>query len=115
MALLYLVPTVLSLLIFCAHLFRAGALLFVPLVLLTLPLLLLEQGWVARLFQFLLLFIAFEWVLTATFLANARQETGEPWVRMVMILGCVALFAVGSAALFETPRLHRRYPRRFRM
>jgi len=115
MAYLFLVPTLLSVVVFCAHLFRAGALLFVPLVLLTLPLLFLRQGWVARLFQFLLLFIAFEWVLTAVFLANTRANAGQPWVRMAVILGCVALFAVGAAALFETPQLHRRYPRRFRM
>jgi len=115
MAFLLLVPAVLSVLIFCAHLFRAGALLFVPLVLLTLPLLFVRSGWVARLFQFLLLFIAVEWVLTTAFIANARQEAGLPWIRMAIILGCVALFAVGAAALFETPRLHRRYPRRFRM
>jgi hypothetical protein len=115
MAFLLLLPAVLSVLVFCAHLLRAGALLFIPLVLLALPLLLVRQGWVARLFQFLLLFIAFQWVLRAVFLANARLEAGEPWVRMAVILGCVALFAVGAAALFETPRLHRRYPRRFRM
>jgi hypothetical protein len=115
MALLLLIPTLLSVLIFCAHLFRAGALLLVPFVLLTLPLLLLRQGWVARVFEFLLLGIAIEWVLTAVFVANARQDAGEPWVRMAVILGCVALFALLAAALFETPRLHRRYPRRFRI
>jgi len=115
MAYLLLVPTVLSVLIFCAHLFRAGALLLVPLVLLTLPLLLLRQGWVARLFQFLLLLIAIEWVLTAVFLANQRQAEGQPWIRMAVILGCVALFSGGAAALFETPQLHRRYPRRLRL
>lgn len=115
MAFPLLLPTLLSVLIFCAHLVRAQAVVLVPVLLSTLLLLLLRQGWVARLFQFLLLAIAFEWVLTAVFRANQRVAAGEPWIRMAVILGSVALFALVGAALFETPRLHQRYPRRFRI
>lgn len=113
MAFLLVVPTILSLLIFCAHLFRSGALVFVPLVLLSMPLLALRSGLVARFFQLLLVFISAQWVLTALFLANKRANAGEPWMRMAAILGGVALFAFFAAALFETPPLLRRYPRRF--
>ena len=67
------------------------------------------------LFQFLLTFIACERVLTAAFLVNQRNEVGQPWVRTAVILGGVALFAILAAALFETSKLHRRYPRRFRI
>lgn len=108
---LLLLPSFLSLLIFSAHLFRAGALIFVPFLLASLLLLCIRHGLVARFFQLLLLFVALQWVLVALFLANERMNAGVPWIRMTVILGSVALFALISAALFEAPPLLRRYPR----
>lgn len=110
---LLLLPTFLSLLIFCAHLFRAGALLLIPLVLFVLPLLLIKSGIVARLFQLLLLFIAMQWAIYAWMLADERMDAGRPWMRMAAILAGVGVLALISAALFEAPPLMRRYPRRF--
>jgi len=113
MTFLLLLPTILSWLVFCAHLFRVGMLPLLPFVL-PLPLLLLvKHGVVARLFQVALFFIAAQWILVAIFRAVHRSEAGEPWLRMLLILAGVALFAFGAAACFEAPRLRRRYPRRF--
>jgi hypothetical protein len=81
---------------------------------LPLPLLLfVKHGLVARFFQLALFFIAAQWILVAVFKASHRAEAGEPWLRLVLILGGVALFAFFAAALFESERLKRRYPRRF--
>jgi len=111
MVLLLLAPTILSLLIFCAHLFRSDGFFLMMPVLLSMPLLLVERGWVARFFQVLLLVVALEWARTAIVLALERDEAGQPWVRAVLILAAVALFALFAGVLFETRTLVRFYPR----
>jgi hypothetical protein len=113
MVILLLSPTILSLLIFGAHLFRNGAIPLVLAVLLSLPLLLVERGWVARFFQALLLVVALEWARSAFVLALERDEAGQPWLRAVLILAAVALFALFAGVLFETRTLLRAYPRSY--
>jgi len=112
MALLLLLPAVLSLLVFCAHLFREGALFLMLPVLFSLPLLFVRRGHVARFFEVLLLVAALEWGRAALFLALEREDQGRPWLRAVTILVAVALFTLFSAALFETRTMMRIYPRR---
>ncbi|MCC6409399.1 MAG: hypothetical protein IT453_19730 [Planctomycetes bacterium] len=112
MAFLLLAPTVLSFLIFSAHLFRAGALIFIPPLIFSLALLAVRRPWVARFFQLLLVGIAFLWILQALLTAGSRIADGQPWVRMAVILTGVAVFALISALLFEARPLRRRYPRR---
>jgi len=112
MALLLLLPPILSLLVFCGHLLREGMLLPIPLLFMMLPLLFLAKGWVARLWQVVLMLASLEWVRTAVFSAAERQDAGEPWVRMVVILGAVAVFTFASALAFEMRPLDEIYPRR---
>jgi hypothetical protein len=111
MNVLLLAPTVLSVLIFCAHCFRGGLVLLIPPLLISLGLLVYRSGAVARFFQLLLLAIAGVWVFTALRMGLQRMEAGEPWLRMALILGGVALFALFAAALWESDTLLRRYPR----
>jgi hypothetical protein len=111
MVLLLLLPAVLSLLLFCAHLFRDGSIFLMLPVLFSLLLLLVREGWVARFFEVLLLVAALEWSRSALFLALERDEAGKPWLRAVLILAGVALFTLFSAALFETRTMLRFYPR----
>jgi hypothetical protein len=111
MAPLQLTPTVLSVLIFCAHLFRAGFVLLIPPLLISLGLLIYRSGAVARFFQLLLLAICGVWIFTAFQIGLRRMEMGEPWLRMALILGGVAVFALFAAALWESDTLLRRYPR----
>jgi len=112
MALLLLLPAVLSLLLLCGHMLRQGLLLLIPLLFMLLPLLILPRGWVARLWQIVLILGALEWVRTAIFLAVERQDAGEPWLRPVLILGGASVFTFVSAVLFEAEPLARAYPRR---
>ncbi len=112
MSFLHLLPAILSLLVFCAHLLYNGLLGFIPFVLLVLPLLFVRHGIVARFFQAFLAFTAVIWVLSGVSLAMKRHEEGGPWLRPLLILCGVALFTLFAAALFESERLRKRYPRK---
>jgi len=52
---------------------------------------------------------ALEWIRTLVVLAMRRSEQGEPFLRMVLILGVVVAVTLGSALLFETRRMRRIY------
>lgn len=108
---LQLIPTVLAVLVFCAHCFRGGLVLLIPPLLISLGLLVYRSGAVARFFQLLLLAIAGVWVFTALRIGAQRVQSGEPWLRMALILGAVAVFTLFAAALWESDTLLRRYPR----
>lgn len=108
---LKLLPAIVSLLLLFAHGFRD----FGPIVLPFTGIFvffLVPQGWVARFFQFLLCFGALEWVRMAVFLAMERQEKGEAWLRLVLILGATSAFTLWAAILFESDELREVYPRR---
>ena len=80
-----------------AHFLREG---IYPLVALGLAfpwLLLLRRPWATRSVQILLVLAGAEWLHTLLMIAAQRQATGQPWTRMAIILGVVALFTLGSA------------------
>ena len=58
--------------------------------------------------RLLLLAGACEWIRTSYLLVGVRIQLGEPWTRMVVILGCVALFTAVAAWLL--PRAHTQQP-----
>ena len=92
-----------------AHFYRAD-LTLVAVAAAALPLLLfVRAAWVARAFQVLLVLGALEWFRTMYVIAQMRIAFEQPWTRMAVILGAVALFTALSALLFETRGLRRRY------
>ena len=102
---LRLIPVILSAMLLAAHFSRAGS---SALVLLSLgfPLLLLfRQPWAARTVQLALILGGFEWSRTTWGVASRRMELGEPWIRLVVILGVGALFTWASAFVFRSSRL----------
>lgn len=103
------VPVVLSLLVLAAHFLRAGALPVTGAVLCLLVVLFIRRAWVARLMQVVLALAALEWVRTLVVLAMRRSEQGEPFLRMILILGAVVAMTAVSALLFETRRMRRLY------
>jgi hypothetical protein len=109
--LLLLGPVILSLLVLGAHFFRSGRLLLVLAVVALIACLPARRPWVPRLVQAALLLGTIEWVRTLVLFAGDRLRNGEPYVRLVIILGAVALVAALSALLFETAPLRRRYGR----
>jgi hypothetical protein len=105
-----LIPVVLSALVLGAHLLRAG---WLPAAILAAaaPLLLLARGaWPARAVQLVLALGAVEWLRTLASLVDVRRSHQLPYLRLVAILGAVALVTAGSAALVESWRRARRRP-----
>ena len=111
MAFALLVPVILSLLVLGAHFLRCGMLCVVLLAVGLVGCLAVRRPWVPRLVQAALLLGAIEWVRTLALFAGQRMRNGEPYVRLAIILGAVALVTALSALLFETARLKRRYRR----
>ena len=108
-AFLLLLPAGLSALVLGAHFLRRGDMGLVVVCLVLLGLLFVRRLWAARLVQLALLAGALEWLRTLAALLPVRRAAGEPWARLVAILGGVALLALLGAALFETRRLRERY------
>ncbi|MBP9145327.1 MAG: hypothetical protein KBF21_03705 [Thermoanaerobaculia bacterium] len=104
---LLLLPIVLSALTLGAHLLRGG-LLPLALVAVALPLLLMPRSDTAlRMLQGLLLLGAVEWLRTLLVILEQRRSLGQPWHRLVVILGAVALvtaFSALAAGLWQSRR-----------
>jgi hypothetical protein len=109
MKILSYVLIVLSLIVLGAHFLRYGNMLGVLGALVLIGMLFVRQAWVARLIQVILVLGALEWVRTLFVMARWRAAQGEPFVRMVVILGIVAAVTLCSALLFQLPALNRIY------
>ena len=104
-----LTAVIISFLLLAAHFLRTFNLLFVTWSLLLPLLLLIRRKWASRILQFFLLLGAFEWITTTLYFVSQRQAEGEPYGRMVLILGGVAAFTLASAFLLETSGARRRF------
>lgn len=109
MNLVRLLPVLLSILLLAAHFFRAGQSWLVLLVLALPVLLFFRRRWVPMVFTLCLSLGALEWVRTAVTIAAYRSAVDEPWTRMALILGAVALFTACSAGVFRLSALRARY------
>lgn len=106
---LRLFPAILSTLVLGAHFSRAGMLGGVIVTLSFLPLLFVRRPWVAWVYQAMLLLGAAEWIRTLVEIMQRRQAMGEPWKRMAIILGVVAVVTAASALAFHSKALRERY------
>jgi hypothetical protein len=102
-------PVVLSLVILGAHFMRYGNSMGVVGALALIALLVVRRPWVARLMQVVLTLGALEWVRTLYELAQVRAALGQPFTRMMIILGVVAAVTFCSALLFQSPALKKIY------
>ena len=109
MNIIRLLPVILSLLVLGAHYFRSGIYFIVVIILGLLGLLFVKKAWVARLTQVVLVLGMIEWIRTLFELVAVRQAFGQPWARMVAILGIVALLTGASALVFRGAALKERY------
>ncbi len=97
MIVLKVIPLLLSSLLLAAHFLRAD---LTPLVLLALALplfLLFKKQWATRLVQLCLILGAMEWLRTLSLFVAERRALEQPWTRLVLIMGAVALFTGLSA------------------
>jgi len=103
------VIVVLSLLVLAAHFLRTGNLLIVAGVLVITGLLFVRKPWAARAAQVTLGVGVIEWVWTLGVYASERAREGEPYVRLVVILGSVAAVTTLAALSFESRRMRAVY------
>ncbi len=103
------IPVVLSLVVLGAHFMRYGNSIGVTAAVVLIALLFVRQPWVARLMQIVLILGALEWVRTLYELVQVRAALGEPFIRMIVILGVVAAVTFCSALLFQSQALKRIY------
>ena len=106
---LRLLPVILSFLLLGAHFYRAGLVVATALCVLVLLLLFLKKKWIPRLFQVLLVLGAVEWLRTLYALAAMRIAWDQPWTRLALILGTVALLTALSGLVFRNKTLRARY------
>lgn len=106
---LSLIPVMLSFLLLGAHFLRADYLVLLILCVCTLFLLFIRRAWVPRLFQVLLVLGALEWLRALYFFAAMRVAWDQPWTRLAVILGSVALFTALSGLVFGSRRLRNFY------
>jgi len=106
---LQLIGVMLSLLVLGAHFLRGGATYLVVAIVVLLMLLAVRRPWAARTVQVALLFGTAEWLRTLANLTRVRMMIGEPYLRMLFILGIVAAVTLLSAAAFQFGSLGRMY------
>ena len=94
-------PALLALLLLGAHFLRIGYLTLVGISLLMMVPLFISRSWAQRLVQGVLLAGAVLWGLVLAQKVHLRLLFGEPWLRLLFILGAVALFTVWSAWLLR--------------
>jgi hypothetical protein len=104
-----LLAPALALLVLAAHFYRASAWLPIAVVAAVSALLFVRQPWAVRAIQAALVVGAIEWIRSAAQLVALRESMGQPWTRLAIILGAVALFTALSALVFETRSLRARY------
>ena len=104
-----LLPVILSFLILSAHFSRIDFPILSILSLILPLVLIIKESWVVNLFQILLVLGSIEWIRTIIKHVNERQEHGEPYIRLIIILGLVALFTGLSTLVFRNHSLKKRY------
>lgn len=102
-------PVVVSFMLLAAHYLRESHTLLMFCALAFPLLLLLKNNWAVRAVQFALVLGVTEWIRTLLVLQAIRVEQGMPWTRLVIILGCVALFTGSSALVFCHSSLKQKY------
>jgi hypothetical protein len=98
----------LALLLLGAHFFRASLVPVAAVCVAVLALLLVRTAWAARAIQVVLALGVLEWLRTAWVFASARAEASQPYGRLLVILGGVALITALAALLLrsKTAREH---------
>ena len=109
MYVLRLSPVVISFLLLAARFYVAGQASPAGLCVVILLLLFLRQAWIPRLFQVLLVLGSLEWLRSLYFSVAMRIAFDQPWTRLVVILGTVALFTALSGLVFRGKALRQRY------
>ena len=104
-----LIPVVVSFLLLAAHFLRQGNLVVVGVCLVLPAFLLVRRPWVTYLLSFALLLGGIEWLRTLLAIASRRQMIGDPWERMVAILGAVTSLTLFSILVFLNKKVREHF------
>ena len=105
---IFILP-ILSSILLAAHFSRVHQDWHAFLALLFPLILLIKRKWALKIFQIFLIAGSIIWVERLIHLRNIRISEGRPWIRLVVILGVVALLTLVSAILLENKRLRPLY------
>jgi len=105
MTFVQLAAPVLAFALLAAHFYRGGHYAFVVVALVAALCVVVRRPWAARAMQVTLVLGALEWVRAGVELAQMRVGRGEPFLRLALILGAVALFTALAALLPQTRTL----------
>ena len=109
MNVLRLIPVILSFVLLAAHFYRSGLVVPAAICVALLLLLIFRKPWVPKLFQLLLVLGALEWLRSLYYFAAMRIAWDQPWTRLAIILGAVALFTALSGLVFNNKAVRARY------
>jgi len=105
MLVLYLIPPVIAFLLLAAHFFRSENLLVALVCFLAIFLVFVRRPWAARAIQGCLVLGSIEWLRSAISFILSRSASGEPFLRLAIILGSVTLLTALSSLVFRTRKL----------
>lgn len=88
-----------ALLLLAAHFFRAGLVVLAAGSCALIVLLFVPRTWAARVVRGILVLGTVEWLRTAWVIAEHRMAMGQPFGRMLVILGTVAVITLAGALL----------------
>lgn len=106
-----LVLAILSALLLGAHFLRDGSYAGVAVSLVTPAVLLARRAWAVRVVQAFLVVAAGIWTHAAIGMVQQRMLAGQPWIRLAVILGSVALVAVAGALTLQAGSVRQRLAR----
>ena len=109
MSIALLIAPASALVLLGAHFYRAGLWPLMLACLVLIALLAWRRAWVARLVQGCLVIGAIVWVWTAYTFVQQRIAFGQPWTRLALILGTVAVLTAAAALVFRHKRLRARF------
>ena len=104
-----LIPVILSCLILAAHFYRSGTIVLSILCVLVAFLPFYKATLIPRLMQLFLILGTLEWIRIIIIRISERMDLGEPWLRLLIILGFVALITLLSVFIFENNIIKQRY------
>ena len=93
----------LALLLLAAHFFRGGLFALAALSCGLITLLFVPRPWTALVLRTALALGSIEWLRTAWDIAGRRALAGQPYTRMLLIMGAVAAFTIVAAWLAGRP------------
>jgi hypothetical protein len=104
-----LLPSALALILLGAHFFRAGLFPLAAACVACCGLLFVRSPWSTRAVQAFLGLGVLEWLRSAWAFASARAAAGQPYGRLLLILGAVAAATLAGALLLRLPAARRHF------